>query len=58
MTEAALSAGVLWLGFRGVTLVAGHLLRVNVGAYSLGSVRSKPKTVPLGCGCQVWMKEG
>lgn len=58
MTTAALSAGLLWLGFRVVTLVAGHLLSANVGARNgLYGLKDR-EPIHTGCGCMAWLDKG
>jgi hypothetical protein len=58
MTHAALSAGFLWLGWRMVMLLAGNVVRLNPGAYSVGSTAAKPRPILTGCGCMTWMDGG
>ena len=55
MTQAALSAGVLWLGFRVVVLVGSHLISANLSQFNhVRGVKGK-EAVHTGCGCMAWM---
>lgn len=58
MTQAALSAGVLWLGFRVVVVVAQNLISANFAQYNHARGVKGREAVHTGCGCMTWMDTG
>lgn len=58
MTQAALSAGLLWLGFRVVAVVGSHLISANLAQYNHARGVKGREAIHTGCGCMTWMKEG